>query len=95
MLNQIISNKVLPANLSSDNTPLFQYHRWKANLRVLGINEIKSIPQQPRSHPFVERLIRTCRNELLDQALFFNKDDLLANTMTFKSILMKVVLIWV
>jgi putative transposase len=84
MLNQIISNKELPANLSSDNDPLFQYHRWKANLRVLGINEIKSIPQQPRSHPFVERLIRICRNELLDQVLFFNKYDLLAKLNNFQ-----------
>ena len=28
------------------------------------------------SHPFVERLIRTCRNEVLDHVLFWNERDL-------------------
>ena len=62
MFNRIISNKKLPKYLSSDNDPLFKFHRWKANLRVLDFKEIKSIPQPPRSHPFVERLIKSCRN---------------------------------
>jgi transposase InsO family protein len=29
-----------PTGLSSDNDPIFQYHRWKTNLRVLDIEEI-------------------------------------------------------
>ena len=76
MFNRIISQKSLPSLLSSDNDPLFQYHRWKANLRVLDIKEIKTLPYIPMSHPFVERLIRSIRNELLDQALFWHADDL-------------------
>lgn len=62
--------------LSSDHDPLFRFHRWRANLRVLDIEEIKSIPFVPRSHPFVERLIGTLRREYLDQTFFWNGLDL-------------------
>ena len=34
-------------------------HRWQATLRVLEIDEIKTVPHVPLSHPFVERLIET------------------------------------
>jgi hypothetical protein len=30
--------------LSSDNDPLYRFHQWQANLRVLELTEIKSIP---------------------------------------------------
>jgi len=76
MFNRLISKKNLPTYLSSDNDPLFQYQRWKANLRVLDVKEIKSIPYVPMTHPFVERLIKSVRNELLDQTLFWNSQDL-------------------
>src|SRR5450432_4184388 len=66
----------LPKHLSTDHDPLFRFHRWLANLRVLGIDEIKSIPYTPVSHPFVERLIGTIRREYLDQSLFWNSLDL-------------------
>jgi len=39
-----------PERISSDNDPLFQYDQWKANLRVLDIEEIKSVPYVPMSH---------------------------------------------
>ena len=35
-------------------------------LRVLEIEELKSVPYAPISHPFVERLIATIRREFLD-----------------------------
>jgi putative transposase len=41
MFNQATSRQGRPNCLSSDNDPLFQYHRWKGNLRVLDIDEIK------------------------------------------------------
>ena len=41
----------------------FRFHRWRANLRMLDVNEIKTIPRTPRSHAFVERLIGTIRRE--------------------------------
>jgi len=62
--------------ISTDNDPLFQFHRWKANLRILEIEEIKSIPFTPISHPYVERIIGTIRRECLDQMLFWNEVDL-------------------
>ncbi len=76
MLNKIISGKKLPKYLSSDNDPLYRFHRWKANLRIMEIDEIKSIPEIPESHPFIERVIKTIRVEFLDHMLFFNGSDL-------------------
>ncbi len=76
MFNKAISRTGIPKYLSSDNDPLFEYHRWKANLRILAVDEIKSVPHVPRSHPFVERLIGTIRRECLDHTLFWNAPDL-------------------
>ena len=76
MFNPIISEKELPCYLSSDHDPLFEYHRWQANLRILEIEPIKSVPYTPISHPFVERLIGTIRREFLDHTLFWNAVDL-------------------
>jgi putative transposase len=66
MFNKIISGLSLPKYLSSDNDPLFTFHRWQANLRIMDIEEIKTVPYTPISHPFVERVIGTVRRELLD-----------------------------
>jgi transposase InsO family protein len=76
MFNQIIVGQSLPQHLSSDHDPLFRFHRWVANLRILDVEEIKSIPLVPVSHPFVERLIGTIRREFLDQVLIWNAVDL-------------------
>jgi transposase InsO family protein len=76
MFNNVISGISLPRYLSSDNDPLFGYHRWQANLRVLEVDEIKTVPGVPVSHPFVERLIGTVRREYLDHVLFWNSTDL-------------------
>jgi len=76
MFNTAISTQDVPLYLSSDNDPLFRYHRWQANLRILEIGEIKSIPYTPVSHPFVERLIGTIRREHLDRVFFWNAWDL-------------------
>ena len=62
--------------MSSDNDPLFQYFQWKANLRIYEIEEIKTIPFTPISHPFVERVIGTIRREYLDYIMFTNATDL-------------------
>jgi len=76
MFSQIIAGKSLPRHLSSDHDPLFRFHRWLANLRILEVEEIKSIPYVPVSHPFVERLIGTIRREFLDHVLIWNAVDL-------------------
>jgi putative transposase len=76
MFNQARHGQSLPKRLSSDHDPLFRFHRWRANLRILDVEELKSVPFVPRSHPFVERLIGTLRREYLDQTLFWNGPDL-------------------
>ena len=37
MFNQAISGQGLPTRLSTDHDPLFQFHRWQANLRILEV----------------------------------------------------------
>jgi putative transposase len=59
MFNQAIAGNAPPARISTDHDPLFRFHRWLANLRVLELEEIKSVPCAPMSHPFIERLIGT------------------------------------
>jgi len=76
MFNQIKSGNPVPDYLSSDNDPLFLFYRWKANLRILEIGELKSVPGTPTSHPFIERVIGTTRRECLDRLFFFNELDL-------------------
>jgi hypothetical protein len=76
MFNRAIAKQTPPKYLSSDNDPLFRFHRWRANLRILEVDEIKTIPFVPPSHPFVERLIGTVRREYLDRTLFWNRGDL-------------------
>jgi len=76
MFNAAAAGLPRPVRISSDNDPLFQYRQWKANLRILDIEEIKSLPYAPMSHPFVERLIGSVRRELLDQIMFWTQLDL-------------------
>ena len=85
MFNRAIAGVDPPKYLSSDNDPLFLFHQWKANLRVLEVEEIKSVPHVPVSHPFVERLIGTIRREHLDQVFFWNVVDLERKLDDFKT----------
>ncbi len=84
MFNRVISRQPLPRYLSTDHDPLFRYHRWEANLRILDIGPIKSVPYTPASHPFVERLIGSVRREYLDQTLFWNSLDLERKLSSFR-----------
>ena len=76
MFQQAIQGQSLPKYLSTDNDPLYQFHQWQANLRVLEVVEIKTVPYVPLSHPFVERLVGTLRRECLDRTLFWTTADL-------------------
>jgi transposase InsO family protein len=76
MFGQAICGADPPRYLSSDNDALFRFHRCKANLRVLEVCEVKTVPHVPHSHPFVERLIGTVRREYLDQVPFWGTNDL-------------------
>lgn len=74
----------MPKYLSSDHDPLFRFHQWQANHRVLEVREIKTVPYAPMSHPFVERLIGTMRRECLDHTLFWTKSDLESKLLDFQ-----------
>jgi putative transposase len=74
----------MPKFLSTDNDPLYRFHRWQANLRVLDVREIKTVPYVPLSHPFVERLVGTIRRECLDRMLFWTTADLERKLLEFK-----------
>jgi hypothetical protein len=47
MFNRAIAKQTPPKYLSSDHDPLFRFHRWLANLRILGVDEIKAISGTP------------------------------------------------
>ena len=48
------------------------------------MNEIKTVPYVPLSHPVVERLIGTIRRECLDRTLFWTAADLEMKLLDFK-----------
>jgi len=84
MFSSIVSGLTAPRYLSSDNDPLFLFHQWSANLRILDVMEVKTVPYIPLSHPFVERLIGTIRREFLDHVPFWSARDLEIKLMLFK-----------
>jgi putative transposase len=85
MFNRAIrGQRWLPKYVSSDNDPLYRFHQWQANLRILELPQIKSIPYVPLSHPFVERLIGTIRREYLDHLLFWTTVDLEHKLLDFR-----------
>ena len=44
MFKQAIRGAGLPKYASSDHDPLYRFHQWEANLRILGVTEIKTVP---------------------------------------------------
>jgi len=84
MFNRAIRGPILPKYLSSDHDPLYRFHQWQANLRILEVMEIKTVPYVPLSHPFIERLIGTLRREYLDRTLFWTTADLEAKLLEFQ-----------
>ena len=70
LFNQIAGRGDWPKYLSSDNDPLFNYWLWRINLEVhYHVQEIKTVPYVPWSHPFIERLIGSCRREFTNSLL--------------------------
>jgi putative transposase len=85
MFNRIMAGHTLPERLSYDYDPLLEFQRWQANLQILGIKSVRSVPYSPKSHPFIERLIGTVRREYLDRLFFWNQSDLERKLEQFKS----------
>ena len=73
MFNAAIHGQGAPRHLSTDHDPLFEAHRWTANLRILEIDEIKTVPYVPLSS---WSMIGTMRREFLDHVMFWNAHDL-------------------
>jgi hypothetical protein len=51
--------------LSFDHDPLFEFDRWQANLRILEIQPMRSVPHAPRSQDYASyctSLVRFARN---------------------------------
>ena len=44
MFPRALRGAALPRYLRSDQDPLYRFHPWPANLRVLGVTEIKTVP---------------------------------------------------
>jgi transposase InsO family protein len=84
MFNHASCGQSLPTYLSADHDLLYRFHQWQANLRILNIREIKTVPYVPRSHPVVERLIGTVRRECLDRMLFWTAADLEGKLVEFQ-----------
>ena len=85
MFNAAIHDRDAPRHLSTDHDPPLEAHRWMANLRILEIDEIKTVPHVPLSHPFVERLIGTMRRDFLDHVLIWNAGDLARKLADFQA----------
>ena len=84
MFNRATRCHTAPKYLSADHDPLYRFHQWQANLRILDVEEIKTVPYVPLSHPFVERLIGTIRRECLDHTLFWTAADLEMKLLDFQ-----------
>src|SRR5262249_17106023 len=85
MFKEAIRGAGLPRYLSSDHDPLYRFHQWQANLRILDVTEIKTFPYVRLSHAFSERLIGTIRRECLNQSVFWTATDLALKLSAFKS----------
>jgi putative transposase len=51
MFNRAMQGHTPPTYLSSDHDPLYRFHQWQANLRILDVKAIKTVPHVPLSHP--------------------------------------------
>jgi hypothetical protein len=84
MFNQATRGHTPPTYISSDRDPLYRFGQWQRNLRILEVQEVKTVPYVPLSHPFVERLIGTIRRECLDRTLFWTTADLEMKLLDFQ-----------
>jgi putative transposase len=51
MFQRAVRGHSLPKYLTSDHDPLYRFHQWQANLRILEVRQIKTVPYVPLSHP--------------------------------------------
>jgi putative transposase len=77
-------NRGCPSTSAPTMIP-FRFAQWQSNLRILEVTEIKTVPDIPLSHPFVERLIGTIRREYLDRTSFWTTADLENKLLDFQT----------
>jgi len=53
MIQRAIQGPAPPKYLSTDNDRLYRFHQWQANLRVLEVMEIKTVPYVPLPIPWL------------------------------------------
>jgi putative transposase len=85
LTTRFAGNARCPSTLAPTHDPLYRFERWQANLRILEVTEIKTVPYVPWSHPFVERRIGTVRREYLDRTLFWTTADLENKLLDFRT----------
>jgi hypothetical protein len=73
MFNGIIAVVDESRCISTDRDPVSEFHRSRANLRILDMEEITTVPQGLTSHSFVERLIGNIRQDLRNHLLPWKK----------------------
>jgi len=47
MFNRATRGHTPPTYVSSDHDPLYRFHQWQRNLRILDVKEIKTVPYVP------------------------------------------------
>ena len=86
MFNRAIRGQAPSKYVSSDHDPLYRFQQRQANLRVLDVTEIETVPYVRLSHPFIERLIGTIRRGCRDRTLFWTALDLQAKAPRFPAV---------
>jgi putative transposase len=84
MLQHAIQRQSLPKCLSTDNDPLYRFHQWQANLRVLEVTEIKTVPYVPTSHPVSGAPCGNPTSRMPGPTLFWTTADLEAKLLALR-----------
>jgi putative transposase len=71
MFNAAIHGRGTPRHLSTDHDPLFEAHRWTANLRILDLDEIKTMRRECLDHVLFWNT-RDLERKLADFQAYYN-----------------------
>ena len=72
MFIKAIAGAGAPRYLNSDMIHCLNFTAGRPTCACWGVEQIKTVPYAPLSHPFVERLIGIICREFLAQTLFWN-----------------------
>jgi putative transposase len=84
MFNRAIQGqRAMPKYLSCDHDPLYRFEQWQANLRILEVVEIKTVPYACLIHSWSGWLGRF-EGSILDRTLFWTSVDLENKLLEFR-----------